>query len=199
MSMSAFFTGLHDAYQSEIEDLRHDSDGTDVLRQRLHEKRSQLGFLVQMIELSPEMVASVFHGTFHFESPQAMEKLLQLEDDELPDWPALTKSAQLNAQGEALAQIVLKEPRGAWFLTVAAALEYLYHRADMVQQAGDGRGVTQQDTADDEQSLARTRRARDHDQGHDWDPDDSQDASEDLDQDEASQDWLERQGFDRKE
>ena len=69
----------------------------------------------------------------------------------------------------------------------------------LVQQAGDGRGVTQQDTADDEQSLARTRRARDHDQGHDWDPDDAQDASEDLDQDEASQDWLERQGFDRKE
>lgn len=197
MSMSAFFKGLQDAYQSEIEDLRHDSDGADVLKQRLREKRSQLGFLVQMMELSPEMVASCFHGTFQFESPQAMEKILRLEDDELPDWPALAQSAQLNSTGEELARAVLKEPRGAWFLTVAAALEYLYHRADTAQ-AAHGSQVAQPDPAEDE-GHARTRQARNLDDGHDWDVDDAQDASDDIDQDEASQDWLERQGFDRKE
>lgn len=197
MSMSAFFKSLQDGYQSEIEDLRHDSDGADVLKQRLREKRSQLGFLVQMMALSPEMVASVFHGTFHFDSPQAMEKILRLEDDELPDWPALAKSVQLNSTGEELARIVLKEPRGAWFLTVAAALEYLYHRVDAAQAASGGQAA-QADSAEGE-GPARTRRARDLDDGHDWDPDDAQDASEDVDQDEASQDWLERQGFDRKE
>ncbi len=51
MSISPFFTDLRSAYQSELDDLRFDSEGKDVLRQRLADKRQELGFLVKMMEL----------------------------------------------------------------------------------------------------------------------------------------------------
>lgn len=199
MSMSAYFRALHDGYQSEIEDLTEDSDGANVLKQRLLEKRSQVAFLVQMIEASPEMVASVFHGTFHFESPEAMEKLLRLEADELPDWPELAHAAQLNPTGKELAKTFLQEPRGAWFLTVAAALEYLYQRPTTPHHVGLARHAHEAHANDSDEGHTRTRRAHDHDHGHDWDPDDDHGHAHDADHDEASQDWLEGQGFDRKE
>ena len=39
MSMSAFFRALRTSYQAEIDDLTFDSEGRNVLRQRLQEKR----------------------------------------------------------------------------------------------------------------------------------------------------------------
>lgn len=41
-----------------------DSEGNDALRKRLAEKRNEMAFLVQMMELAPEMVAVVFHRAF---------------------------------------------------------------------------------------------------------------------------------------
>ena len=52
MSISAFFDDLRSAYESEIDDLTFDSDGGNVLRQRLAEKRKELGFLLQMMASS---------------------------------------------------------------------------------------------------------------------------------------------------
>ena len=48
MSISPFFHELRSAYQAEINDLTFDSEGRDVLRQRLTERRKELGFLLQM-------------------------------------------------------------------------------------------------------------------------------------------------------
>ena len=56
MTISPFFKHLRSSYQSELDDLTSDSEGKDVLKQRLAEKRKELDFLKQMIELSPEMV-----------------------------------------------------------------------------------------------------------------------------------------------
>ena len=39
MSISPFFHALGSAYQAEMDDLASDSEGKDVLRQRLTEKR----------------------------------------------------------------------------------------------------------------------------------------------------------------
>ena len=39
MSISPFFHELRSAYQAEIDDMTFDSDGRDVLRQRLSERR----------------------------------------------------------------------------------------------------------------------------------------------------------------
>ena len=45
MKISPFFQHLRSAYQAEIDDLTFDSEGRDVLRQRLAERRKELGFL----------------------------------------------------------------------------------------------------------------------------------------------------------
>jgi hypothetical protein len=193
MSMSAFFRALHDAYQSEIEDLSHDSEGRDVLKQRLLEKRSQLPFLLQMMEISPEMVAAVFHGGFHFELPAVMEQLLTLESDELPDWGSLHDAVHVTPWAKDLAEAFLKESQGAWFLTVAATLEYLYQRPTTPHHVGLARHQQEQH----DHGGGRTARSRDIDHGHDYDHDEAHD--QDHDHEEASQDWLEGQGFDRKD
>lgn len=188
MSMSAFFRALRTSYQAEIDDLSFDSEGRNVLRQRLLEKRGQITFLKQMMELSPEMVAVVFHGGFHFELPAVMEQLLTLETDEFPDWSSLMDAVQLTPWAQELADTLLAEPQGDWFMTVAAALEYMYQRPsphhhegaapeDHAHEAGGEHGaVRRQGHADDFD--------KDGEQGHDHE--------------ESSADWLEEHGFDRK-
>src|SRR5690606_29284701 len=81
MSISPFFLQLHAAYQAELDDLASDSEGKDVLRKRLVDKRGELDFLLQMIEVSPEMVAVIFHQGFRFAHPAAMDDLLSREAD----------------------------------------------------------------------------------------------------------------------
>ena len=93
--------------RSEIDDLTFDSEGRDVLRRRLLEKRGQIAFLSQRIESSPEMVAVVFHGGFHFELPAVMEQLLTLESDEFPDWDSLDDAVQLTPWARDLAKLFL--------------------------------------------------------------------------------------------
>jgi len=193
MSMSSFFRNLRTAYQAEIDDLRSDSEGRDVLRHRLAEKRSQMAFLRQMIEINPEMVAAAFHGGFHFELPAALEHVLTLEPEDFPAWDSLADAVQLAPWAQELADEVLQEPRGEWFLTVAAALEYLLQRPSSHHH---GHGDEAHEQGEDEAAHGKTRR-RDHDHGHDFDADDEQ--HHDVDHDEASANWLEGQGFDRKE
>ena len=74
MNISPFFHQLRSAYQAEIDDLTFDSEGQDVLRQRLTERRKEVGFLLQMMELSPEMVAVIFHQGFQFKQPAVIDR-----------------------------------------------------------------------------------------------------------------------------
>ena len=193
MSMSAFFRALRNAYQSEMDDLTFDSEGRDVLKKRLLEKRSQLGFLSQMMESSPEMVAVVFHGGFHFELPAVMEQLLTLESDEFPDWDSLAEAVQLTPWAKDLADIFLQQPQGGWFMTVAATLEYLYSRPS--PHHGDHAHAHDESAHD---AAGARSHARHIDHGHDFDADDDH-HQPDHDHDEASAEWLEGQGFDRKD
>jgi hypothetical protein len=185
MSISPFFQHLRSAYQAEINDLAFDSEGLDVLQKRLKERRKELGFLLQMMQLSPEMVAVVFHQGFEFKQPGVMDHLLSLESDELPEWSSLNDSIHLSAAAKELSRVVLKEPMGDWFLTVAAGLEYMYNKPD-------GRAAEPDE---------------DHDEDHDsGEPEDGQGSASDSDEmqdakarEEAGADWLAEQGFDRKE
>ncbi len=183
MSISPFFRALRSAYQAEIDDLTSDSEGRDVLRKRLAEKRTELGFLVQMMEISPEMVAVVFHQGFKFKLPAVMEQLLQSEPEDLPEWDTLGDAVQLQPWAEALTPVILKQPMGAWFLSVAAAMEY------MVGTPGAGGAASQDDDAQDEDKDADDR--------------DSTFGDEDADdarlREEAGADWMAEQGFDRKD
>ena len=186
MSISPFFHTLGSAYQAEMDDLTFDSEGKDVLRQRLAEKRKELTFLIQMIELSPEMVAVVFHQGFQFKLPAVMEHLVSHESDELPEWDSLADVIALRPWAQDLAKDILKEPMGEWFMTVAAGLEYLYGKPG--------------------KPLAAPRDEDDSDADEDQDDDqrDDQDDEDDEESDarrreEAGADWMEEQGFDRKD
>lgn len=193
MSMSAFFRTLRTSYQAEIDDLTFDSEGRNVLRQRLLEKRGQIVFLRQMMELSPEMVAVVFHGGFHFELPAVMEQVLTLESDEFPDWASLNEAVQLTPWAQDLADGFLQEPQGDWFMTVAAALEFMYQRPT----SHSHEDAAHEDHGENADDAHRPVNRRDHDHGHDFDKDDER--NHETDQDESSGQWLEDQGFDRKE
>ena len=189
MSISPFFQQLRSAYQAEINDMAFDSEGQDVLQRRLKERRKELGFLLQMMQISPEMVTIVFHQGFEFKQPSVLEGLLTLESDQLPAWVSLKDAVHLPKWSQELSKIVLKEPAGDWFLTVAAALEYMYNKPDGRQQATDDDEEDQDsDNADDATPEDAERSV--------LDSDDAQDVKV---REEAAADWLAEQGFDRKD
>ena len=191
MQISPFFQQLRSAYQAEISDMASDSEGQDVLQRRLKERRKELGFLLQMMQLSPEMVAIVFHQGFEFKQPTVLDGLLTLESDQLPAWVSLKDAVHLPKWSQELSKIVLKEPAGDWFLTVAAALEYMHNKLDGRMQAADDEQENQeQEDADD------SMREPEDGASDSFDSDGAQDAKI---SEEAGADWLAEQGFDRKD
>ena len=189
MSISPYFLDLRSAYQSEVDDLRFDSEGCDVLHQRLASKRQEIGFLVQMMDISPEMVAVVFHQGFEFTEKTVMEHLLTHDADVFPAWSSLAGGLELKPWAEDLAHIVLQAPGGDRFLTLTAGLEYMAGLPDAVsgsimriededgegEQAGDdGLVIFEDDGEGEESGDARARQ-------------------------EAGADWLVQQGFDQKD
>jgi hypothetical protein len=190
MAISSFFHSLRSGYQSEIDDLTFDSDGKNVLRQRLTQRRKELKFLLKMIELSPEMVAVVLHQGMQFKSAAAMQHLLTHESDELPEWDNISSTITLTPWAQDIVNTILKEPTGAWFLTVAAGLEFqLTQPQGRVARSGN-------DDNDDE--------SEDDEDAQDYGRDDdnlrnSDDDLEETDREAAEADWMEQQGFDRKD
>ena len=176
MNISPFFTDLRTAYEAELDDLKFDSEGKDVLVRRLADKRGEIDFLVKMMELSPEMVAVVFHQAFAFSAPAVMDDLLGFEADELPDWSGLAADIKIAPWARELADKVLTEAGGEWFLTVAAGLEYMA-----------GRPVAH---------AAQTNDEEDAEEEVDGDAEERADAKA---RKEAGDDWMVEQGFDRKE
>jgi hypothetical protein len=179
VSISPFFLSLRNGYQAEIDDLTFDSDGRNVLQQRLSDRRKELGFLLQMMELSPEMVAVVFHQGFRFKLPSAMDHLLSHESEELPEWDTLSDVVTLTPWAQDLSELILAQPMGAWFMSVAAGLEYLFgkveHRPHAETDEDEEEGNEEADEFDSEEEKAA--RARE----------------------EAGADWMVEQGFDRKD
>ncbi len=181
MSISPFFHELRSAYQAELDDLMSDSEGKDVLRKRLAEKRQELGFLVKMIELSPEMVAVVLHQGFRFTQPAVMDHFLTHDADELLPWDVVSEALQIEPWADAMVQEILKEPLGEWFMTVAAGLEYMHHKPL-------GKAIPQA--------------AADEDEDHEADASDAEldeEEKEALAREEAGNAWMVEQVFDSKD
>ncbi|MBP8183696.1 MAG: hypothetical protein KAX88_06310 [Rhodoferax sp.] len=175
MNISPYFRHLRSAYAAELDDLTFDSEGQHILDKRLTQRRKEMEFLVSMMEISPEMVAAVFHKGFRFTSHSAMDHLLTLESDEFPDWDHLTHAFEMAPWTQPLVETVQKQPMGDWFLTVAAALEYMFNKAEHVHASAP----TEEEDTDGEPLDEEEREAR---------------ASE-----EAGADWMVEQGFDRKD
>jgi len=188
MKLSRYFSDLRSAYEAELDDLTSDSEGKDVLKKRLAAKRSEIGFLVQMLSYSPEMVAVVFHRSFRFAKPAAMQRLLTLQPEALPAWPELAGAVALEPWAEPVARKVLAEPGGPAFMTVAACLEFLHAHgfasADAAPKDADEGDDSARDRDDDDDGLST---------------DDAHGPRDERSLDEAGADWLAEQGFERKD
>ena len=186
MKLSSYFHDLRSAYQAELDDLTSDSEGKDVLRRRLADKRGEIAFLAKMIDLAPEMVAVAFHQGFRYPQPAAIEHLLGLPGDALPDWHSLTNAVMLEPWAAPLAQTVLREPTGGRFMTVAAVLEYLHQHARLAPapHAADEPEEEAAEHDDDYNALSA---------------DDVIEPQNSQDREEASAEWLADAGFDRKD
>jgi hypothetical protein len=197
MSVSPYFLDLRSAYQSEMDDLRFDSKGRDVLHQRLAGKRQEMAFLVQMMDISPEMVAVVFHQGFDFTEKTVMEHLLthDVEADGFPAWSSLADGFVLAPWAQDLAHIVLQAPGGEKFLTLTAGLEYMAGlpvAASIASAEADGDG---DDGDDDEDSDENGDGALVMFEGDD----DREQSADARARHEAGSDWLVQQGFDAKD
>jgi len=187
MKLSPYFHDLRSAYQAELDDLASDSEGNDVLRRRLADKRGEIAFLAKMIELAPEMVAVAFHQGFRFLQPTVVEHLLALPVDELPAWDSLTRAVALEPWAASLAQTVLREPQGGRFMAVAAGLEYLHQHARMAPAPHAADEPEEETTAE-------------HEDGYDaLSADDAVEPQSHHDREEAGAEWLAGAGFDRKD
>ena len=186
MKLSRYFANLSPAYDAEINDLLSDSEGKNVLEKRLREKRSQMAFLVQMMEDSPEMLAVAFHQGFRFTSPRTMDELAAMQPERFPSWFTLDAAVTLTPWADALADRVLIEPGGERFMVLAAVLEYLHTRVDPSVAAA----------AEEAEQAERDGENEDRGDGGD-DADEGENIPGSLE--EAGADWLSEQGFDRKE
>lgn len=162
------------------------------MHKRLAEKRSELGFLVKMMEPNPEMVAVVLHQALRFTNPTAMDHLVAQDAHDLPEWYSLCDTIEVAPSARDIVQTILKEPMGEWFMTIAAALEYMHHKPLTVAERAqtdddDGEGNVDRDETRNERH--EDNRTEDHDE---------QEADARA-REEAGNDWMVEQGFDRKD
>lgn len=203
MRQSAYFHDLCERYQAEIDDLRDDSEGRNVLQARLRDKRKAFSALLPMISYSPEMVASAFHGAFDFPAPRraALHDLLQREPGEFLPWGELAQHIGIAGWAQPMIDQVLAEEGGEDFLSSTVGMEF-------VLSGAGGRGAPRRasadrhDTGDDLEADGSGTQAWDEDDGTRragtglGNDDDSDEAD---DPDASGEDFLEDQGFDRRQ
>ncbi len=206
MSISPYFRNLRSAYFAELDDLTFDSDGVHILERRLVQRRKEMEFLVHMMEISPEMVAVVLHKGFRFNSLAVMDDVLSREPDALPEWDSLAECIELAPWTAPLVAIVQKQAMGDWFLTVAAALEYMYHRPEHAHTAGSREADDHEEDHEHAGADHRDSGLSEAD-GHSHSSkravahadDDHGDDADERSLDEAGADWMAEHGFDRKD
>lgn len=190
MKISRYFRDLRKAYEAELDDLTSDSAGKDVLHKRLDAKRKEMGFLVQMMEPAPEMVAVVFHRAFRFVKHAPLQALIGKGEEQLPEWDSLTSAGAVTLEpwAQSLVDKVLQDPFGSRFLSLAAGLEYLQHHANAapVQSSAES-----DDESDEEDHYS------DNDGDH-LSADDDLGKVTDRSREEASDNWLSDIGFEPK-
>ena len=177
MKISSYFALLRSSYEAEINDMAFDSEGKNVLRQRLAQRRKELPFLRQMTASAPEMVAIVFHQGMRFSQPALMDALVAKDQSQLPNWATLSANVSLEPWALGLAEELCKDPAGDTLMVLAAGMEYLFHHTPAAVAPAD----------DDE------------DEDKDGEDQDSEEEKEARAAEEAGNDWMAEQGFDRKE
>lgn len=126
MKISHYFTELMATYVAEIDDLKTDSGGGDVLNTRLKEKRSQIPDLLPMIKTNPEMLAVIFHKSITIKNPETILNFLAKEPAEFPSWDVVSQSVQFDPWAKSHVESLKAEAGGEQFLLTTVMLEYLY-------------------------------------------------------------------------
>ncbi len=200
MKLSRFFEDIIPLYKAELEDLKSDSEGKNVLKARLREKAEQLPMLLPMMASNPEMLAVAFHQGFIFMNPLTMESLITKEAGKFPSWKTLSAAVKLEPWAEPLSRIVLKDPDGEAFMVTAAALEYL-NRSNTTRKAGaiDAVGADEDEDKEANEENEELKEHGDLDGQYGRHGRDDGDDGDDYDLGEAGADWLAEQGFDRKD
>jgi len=168
MRISRYFTDLMATYIAEVDDLKTDSGGSDVLNARLKDKRSQLFDLMPMIKTNPEMVAVIFHKSISINNAKTLLSYLDKEPVQFPTWASVSSSVTFQPWAAEYVATLENSEGGEEFLLTAVMLEYLLGRYDVSEEHANDR--------DDEAS--------------DDDDEDSPDLSE------AGGEWMTEQGFD---
>ena len=177
MKISTYFAHLRSSYEAEINDMAFDSEGKNVLRQRLAQRRKELPFLRQMMASAPEMVAIVFHQGMRFSKPALMDALVAKDASQLPNWTSLSAHVSLEPWAVGLAEELRKDPAGDMLMVLAAGMEYLFHHTPAAAApAGDDEDEEKEGEDQDSEEEKEARAAQD-----------------------AGNDWMAEQGFDRKE
>lgn len=199
MKLSRYFQELNTVYKSELDDLRTDSEGKDVMRRRLKEKRDMLPYLLPMMEENPEMLATAFHGGFIFMNPLALEAVLSKEAGKLPSWSSIAKAVKLEPWAEQLKDITDTEMEGDAFIVTAACLEYLQRGQSAAAKASVANGSNNAEEDEEDNGDDELHENGDLDGNYGRHGRDDGDDGDDVDLEEAGADWLAEQGFDRKD
>ena len=202
MRLSHYFEDLTKSYHTELEDMQLDSEGKNVLRARLEQKRAQFATLMPMIEFAPEMVAVAFHGRMKFSNLHAMAQLAACEPDEFPDWNTLRAVVGFDPIASALVKVALAEPGGEQFMITSACLEYLHGKHDgRDANAGVSADDPDEGADDSDDNHDGATQAGESGKREDGDHEDERDEDHlfDGDLDKGGADWMAEQGFDRKD
>jgi len=184
MKLSPFFKDLSSAYAYEIEDLRWDSAGGNVLKSRLKDKRDAFASLLPLIESFPVLVAPAFHGAFGFRSKDILDQLVASKPGAFPRWETVAAETELAPWAQDLALRALGSAGGEYFMLVAAGLEYILSGLGATASAGEAE-VAPRASGDGEEDEGDGGNETARDEG-----------VEDLG--DAGEDYLEQQGFDRR-
>lgn len=124
---SFYFEDLSERYNSELDDLRTDSENRNVLAKRLQEKRQCLKDLLPLIEEAPEMVAPVLHGAYRFNDRGILDRAANGTPGfgRFPRWAEVEKTLDIEPWARPLIEMCLRNADGEAFLTTTAVLEWL--------------------------------------------------------------------------
>jgi hypothetical protein len=135
MRISRYFTDLMATYVADIDDLKTDSGGEDVLTDRLKEKRSQIADLMPMIKTNPEMLAVIFHKSVIVKKPEVIMSYLDKEPAKFPSWDTISSSVQFQPWSTSLVEKLKTEAGGEHFLLTTVMLEHLYGLYEVSEDA----------------------------------------------------------------
>lgn len=137
MRISRYFTDLMATYVADIDDLKTDSSGDDVLAERLVEKRSQISDLMPMIKTNPEMLAVVFHRSVVVKKPEVILSYLDKEPAKFPAWDTISSSVQFAPWAIDLVAKLKTEVGGEQCLLTTVMLEHLYALYEVSEDAAE--------------------------------------------------------------